>query len=197
MALELLDNLGRPSFVFKHHFVQEILAKNMQEWEDKPMHQAFASATLMQKRADKHGPNQPLLGYKDYPEKRLVLSFLCNPAFENVDAQVEKLGQRIKDLFNHELFQSVYLAFVDQHFTSRKMYNMLADPNHDYWKHVRTSKLYKIKEEHMDSFFLDQDMVQFIPLNFRKRPLSGWSENVIKKLFKSGEFRETFQEMYG
>ena len=47
VALELLDNLGRPSFAFKHHFVQEILAKDMQEWEDKPMHQAFISATLM------------------------------------------------------------------------------------------------------------------------------------------------------
>ena len=197
VAFDLLDNMGKTHFAFKHHFFQEILTTDFDEWQDKPMHHAFSSAVLLPKHAIEHGPNLPLLGYCDYPERYLVLSFLCNPAFENVDAQVEKLGLRIQDLLNHELFQSVYLAFVDQRFQSRKMYTLLANPVHDFWKHVKTAKVEKVKEEHMDSYFLDQDMISFIPVNYCNRPLPDWSGNAIKKLFKSGEFPDSFKKIYG
>ena len=59
----------------------------------------MTNVTLVEKRQEAHGSNEPLLGYNDYPERFLFFTLKCNPTFEDTRAKVTDFGNKLLEFF--------------------------------------------------------------------------------------------------
>ena len=192
----LLSDRGRESYAWKQFIVERIIRlaseTDNEDWRDFTFTPTLTGVTLVEKRKEAHGPNVPLFGYNDYPERFLFFTLKCNPSFENTRAKVTDFGNKLLEFFRFAAFPSHYIGEVDNTFTSKKLRDSLMNTKHELWSIIEQAKLRIVEEECLDSFFMDDKIMELVPDELLARPANEWPEAVMKKIFSSGKLPEDF-----
>ena len=193
---KLLSDRGRESYSWKQFIVERIIRlaseTDNEDWRDFTFTPTLTGVTLVEKRKEAHGPNVPLFGYNDYPERFLFFTLKCNPSFENTRAKVTDFGNKLLEFFRFAAFPSHYIGEVDNTFTSKKLRDSLMNTKHELWSIIEQAKLRIVEEECLDSFFMDDKIMELVPDELLARPANEWPEAVMKKIFSSGKLPEDF-----
>ena len=192
----LLNDRGKESYAWKQFVTERVIqgasAGDNEDWQGFTFTPALTNVTLVEKRQEAHGSNEPLLGYNDYPERFLFFTLKCNPTFEDTRAKVTDFGNKLLEFFRYVSFPPYYIGEIDSIFTSKKLRDSLMNTKHELWEIIEKAKLRIVEEESLDSFFLDEKIKELVPEELMAKPSSEWPAAVVRKLYRSGQLPEDF-----
>ena len=91
----------------------------------------LTNLTLVEKRQEAHGSNEPLLWYNEYPKRFLFFTLKCNPIFENTRAKITDFGNNLLEFFRYVSFSPYYIGEIDSIFNSKKLRDSLMNTKHE------------------------------------------------------------------
>ena len=189
----LLDEYGKANYAYKPNLVCNILLGESSEWKTKPNHPAFSTATIVKRRNITHGPDEAVIGWKNYAVHFLSMYILCNGSFENVESSTKAMGETLLAFFKDPEFSSYYLGEIQNQFGAEgKLYNQLTNPKHKLYSIMDKAELVLHKMESLDEFLVDSNIASLIPVSVRSQSPDSWPESAIKKLYKSGTLPPSF-----
>jgi hypothetical protein len=109
-----------------------------------------------------------------------------------VEAKVMDAGRAILKLVKHQEFPEFYLGVLNEAFSKKGLLGQLQNSSHAMWHMINQAEIAIVKEDALDSFFMDETIMDLVPESARGIPTVNWPEAVIKKFYKSGILPETF-----